>query len=367
MHGDLHRRRDPMLWMIPLILSSIGILMITSTTSPQSFASVGTPFSVGIRQLIWLAFALLSMFISYACLPSERLKRLSTPIWLFSLGLVMLTFVPGLGVSVGGARRWVKIAVIQFQPSEVLALAVVFQAAKLAEKHARDPLLCIKSFILLIMISCLPLMLQPDLGSTVLIVMICMGIYVERFGWKVPLVCGLVGLALAALFILFEPYRMRRLVAWSDPWSDPLNTGFQAIQGLIASANGGIWGTGLGHGFQKLNYLPAAYTDFIYVAFGEEFGLIGTLGILMLCTIWVLRSRLLYNRVAEGFSTCAVWGIVLTVILPFFINIAGVTKLIPLTGMPLPFLSYGGSALVVVWSRIGILMRMQNESAEIEA
>jgi cell division protein FtsW len=159
---------------------------------------------------------------------------------------------------------------------------------------------------------------------------------------------------------------MRRFYAWSDPWSDPLDKGFQAIQGLIAFANGGVSGTGLGHGFQKLQYLPAAYTDFIYAAMGEELGVIGTLGVILLCILWTWRCRSLYNKVADGFDTVLVWGITLTIAVPFFINIAGVTNTIPLTGMPMPFISYGGSAIVMMWARIGLLMRIYKEQLELE-
>jgi cell division protein FtsW len=191
-----------------------------------------------------------------------------------------------------------------------------------------------------------------------------MGMYVERFGWKLPLMSGLFGSALLSFFIVSSSYRWRRFQAFLDPWLDPLDSGFQTIQGLIAFSNGSGWGSGLGHGFQKLNYLPAAYTDYIYAALGEELGLIGTMGVLALCLMWAVRCRILYNRVPEGFPTSLVWGITLTIVLPFFINIAGVTKLMPLTGMPLPFLSYGGSALIMMWVRVGVVLRIHKEFRE---
>jgi cell division protein FtsW len=164
------------------------------------------------------------------------------------------------------------------------------------------------------------------------------------------------------MLIFFEPYRMRRVSAFLDPWSDPLDKGFQAIQGLIAFSNGGFWGAGLGHGFQKLNYLPAAYTDFIYAAIGEELGLMGTLGVIGLFAFWVSQTKMIYYRVPDGFKTSLTWGVTLTVVIPLVINVAGVTKLIPLTGMPLPFISYGGTSLLTMWSRIGIMLRLEKES-----
>jgi cell division protein FtsW len=210
-------------------------------------------------------------------------------------------------------------------------------------------------------VTAIPLLKQPDLGSTIFLVLVCMGMFVERFGWGIPLVMGLIGGILLLLLIYIAPYRLRRWKAFINPYADPLNSGFQTIQGLIAFTNGGAWGAGLGHGFQKLQYLPAAYTDFIYAALGEELGLLGTLGVLTLMAMWLLRCRFLYKRVPEGYQASIVWGITLTVIIPFFINIGGVTNLMPLTGMPLPFVSYGGSSLIMSWVRVGILLRMQKD------
>jgi cell division protein FtsW len=234
---------------------------------------------------------------------------------------------------------------------------------KLFEKHSEDSLRCFKVVLALIAITAFPLLNQPDLGSVILLTLICMGMFVERFGWKLPLATGAIGVLLLFLLIWLEPYRMRRLNAFLDPHTDPLNAGFQTIQGLIAFANGGIWGSGLGYGFQKLQYLPAAYTDFIYAALGEELGLLGTLGVLALMTMWMMRCYFLYKH-AGAYATSLVWGISLTIMVPFFINVGGVTNLIPLTGMPLPFMSYGGSSLVMSWVRIGILLRVQRDIAK---
>jgi cell division protein FtsW len=357
------KRVDPLIWLIPLVLSCIGILMVTSTTSPGSFEDSGTPFAMGFRQLRWLAIGMISMFVSF-CIPSRFWHRTSTFFWIGCLLFVVLTLIPGVGTSVSGASRWIRVAGVSIQPAEVLTFSIVFLAAKLAVKNELDPAKCFYQYIVLIVLSCAPLLKQPDFGSAILVVMICMGMYVERFGWRRPLFFGVFGAFLLIPFIFFEPYRVRRVTAFVNPWQDPLDSGFQTIQGLIAFANGGAWGSGLGHGFQKLNYLPAAYTDFIYAALGEELGLVGTLGVMVLCLMWVTRGRSLYNKVPEGFETSVVWGVVLTIILPFFINIAGVTNLIPLTGMPLPFISYGGSALVMVWVRVGTLLRIQKESFE---
>jgi cell division protein FtsW len=357
-------RINPFIWIIPLILSGIGILMITSTTSPNSFIYTGTPFQMGIKQLQWLFIAIFAMFVVYS-VPLRIWYRLSAPIlimaWIMSWG----PLIPGVGVAIGGARRWIHIpgVAVSIQPGEILCLAIALHLAKLLSREQKDPAKTFVTTITLVGLAALPLLMQPDLGTTILIFTVAMGMYVERIGWRWPLIAGgcIGGVALPML-ILFEPYRMRRVAAFLDPWTDPLDTGFQAIQGLIAFANGGFWGTGLGHGFQKLNYLPAAYTDFIYAAIGEELGLVGTLGVLALFAFWIAQTRMIYYRVPDGFKSSLTWGVTLTIIIPLAINVAGVTKLLPLTGMPLPFVSYGGTSLLTMWSRIGIMLRLEKES-----
>jgi cell division protein FtsW len=357
---------DPLLWLIPLIMSGIGILMVTSTTSRASYELYGTPFTTGIRQLQWLSFGICVMLMTYS-IPVRFWRKTSSVIWFLSLILVIATLIPGVGTSVGGARRWLRLAGISFQTSEILIFATVLITAKFSQKNELNPHKCFVLTLVILVISSIFLLMQPDLGSTILILMICMGMYVERFGWKLPLLTGGICAAMLLLLIKLEPYRLRRMDAFFNPWEDPLDTGFQTIQGLIAFSNGGILGSGLGHGFQKLQYLPAASTDFIYAALGEELGLPGTIGVIVLCMMWLSRCRSLYIHVDEGFDTALVWGLALTIILPFCINIAGVTNLIPLTGMPLPFISYGGSSLVMMWMRVGILLRLCRKYREAEA
>ncbi|MDR3280586.1 MAG: putative lipid II flippase FtsW [Synergistaceae bacterium] len=353
-------RVDIWLWLLPLILSGLGILMVTSTTSNFVYDVSGTPFTMGMRQLRSLGVGFVMMLVTF-CIPMRFWYNISGAFWIASIIMLAATLIPGVGSSIGGASRWIRVGGISIQPSEIMILATVLESGKLFEKHRLDSLKCFRLIIILLIVSCLPLMLQPDLGSTIFLVMVCMGMFVERFGLTYPamavMFCG-VGFL---LLILFEPYRMRRISAFLDPYADPLDTGFQTIQGLIAFANGGAWGAGLGHGFQKLQYLPAAYTDFIYAAMGEELGLIGTLSVLALMTFWLFRCRALYNRVPDGYQAALVWGVALTIILPFFINIAGVTNMIPLTGIPLPFISYGGSALIMSWMRVGVLLRLQKD------
>lgn len=363
--GSRRYKANPFIWVIPLILSGIGILMITSTTSPSSFLTTGTPFQMGLKQLRWLGIAMFGMFVVYS-VPVRIWYKYSGVFLVLMWILSWFPLVPGIGEAIGGARRWIRIpgAGVSLQPGELLCLTVALHLAKLfARDGDRDPGKTFLNTIVLVVMAVLPLLAQPDLGTTILIFFVAMGMYVERIGWKYPVWAGgILGGVIFPILILIEPYRMRRVAAFMDPWQDPLNKGFQAIQGLIAFANGGFWGAGLGHGFQKLNYLPAAYTDFIYAAVGEELGLVGTLCILALFGFWLMQTRESYFRTADPFRSSLIWGISLTILLPLVINVAGVTKMIPLTGMPLPFISYGGTSLVTMWSRVGLMLRLEKDS-----
>lgn len=357
-------RTNPFLWVIPLILSGIGILMITSTTGQSSFHYTGAPFQMGIKQIEWLIIAITCMLVVYL-IPLQVWYKLSAPALITTWILCWLPLISGVGETIGGARRWIHIPGVTFaiQPGELLCLAMALHLAKLFSRDNTNPAKAFVSTMILVVLAGLPLLIQPDLGTTMLIFIVAMGMYVEKFGWKRPVIAGgVLGGTAFAVLVFFEPYRMRRIASYWNPWNDPLDAGFQAIQGLIAFSNGGFWGSGLGHGFQKLNYLPAAYTDYIFAAIGEELGLIGTLSVLALYMFWVSQARKIYLSGANGFKPSLTWGITLSIVIPFLINVAGVTKLLPLTGMPLPFISYGGSSLLTMWSRVGIMMRVEKEN-----
>lgn len=354
-------RVNPFLWVIPLVLSGVGILMITSTTSTASFRYTGTPFLVGMRQLKWLGMAMTMMLIISA-IPIKFWYKISMPIFLLTWIASWLPLIPGIGGDIGGASRWIQLPGVSVQPGELLCLAVALIMAKFLSRGGKSPQSAFLVTISIVAFACVPLFFQPDFGTMVLIFLLSMGMFVEHYGWRWPVLAGgAMTIALLPMLVAGEAYRMRRISAFLDPWSDPLGKGYQAIQGLIAFANGGWWGSGLGHGFQKLNYLPAAYTDFIYAAIGEELGLAGTLGVLALFAFWILQTKKIYSRANDPFHALLTWGVTLTVFIPLFINVAGVTRLMPLTGMPLPFISYGGTSLLTMWARVGMLVRLDKE------
>ncbi len=349
---------DMWLWIIPLFLSGLGILAIASISGGSS----GNAFfeaQPGIRQFKVLLFSLILMFGTFM-IPTEKWKRITPWLWGIALLLTIMTIIPGLGSSAGGASRWLRVGPVRFQPFELLAFSFIIHLCNRLTCEQLSRSRAFTRMVLLLAVSSAPLMLQPDLGGTLLLLVLAMGIYVERFGWRLPLLSSILPLSLTFLAIIFKPYRMRRITAFLDPWQDPQDTGFQVIQGLIAFANGGLWGVGVGKGLQKLRYLPAAHTDFIFAAIGEEMGFLGTGLILLLFLAWSLRLFQHYRLADTPFTKSLIWGLNIAVILPVLINVGGVTKLLPLTGMPLPFISYGGSALLFMWIRVGLTLRLSN-------
>ncbi|MDR2180931.1 MAG: putative lipid II flippase FtsW [Synergistaceae bacterium] len=353
------------LWIIPLVLSCCSIVMIASLTSRSSL-NEGSPYGLASKQFLYLGMGFILMCCCYVT-PLFVIRRSSWLLWAVSVLMVWGTLIPGIGVRVGGARRWLHLG-IQFQPLEILTLAVpLFLADRLANSKREEFQCFCRPSLTLAMLSALPLFLQPNMGGIILVFGICMSMHVVDRGWKYPLVGALfLGISFVGM-IYMEPYRMRRLLAFIDPWDDPLDRGFQIIQGLVAFSNGGILGVGVGKGLQKLNYLPAAHTDYIFPAIGEEFGLAGTLFVVSLYAIWTVKSYLLYRRSDDPYTSVLIWGITVSILLPMFVNLGGVMKLMPLTGIPLPFLSSGGTALVFMWVKVGVLMRIGKELARGDA
>jgi len=354
---------DPFLWIIPLVLNAFGVLMIFSLTSHTALEEFGSPFVLGMRQVQWMGFSLTAMLLVYL-VPLSVWSKHSGSLWLLSIFLVVLTLIPGVGIKAGGARRWVGFGGLRFQPIELLSLAVAVHLSKIMTKSSKRGMKAFFSLTAPILgFSALPLIFQPNMGGTILIFALTMAIHVETRGWGWPILFGGTGFAFFFFIIIQAGYRLRRYMAFVDPWEEPLKSGFQVIQGMVAFANGGLLGVGVGKGLQKLNYLPAAQTDYIFATIGEEFGFVGTSMVVFLFLLWTLRSYGLYRSAKDPFHSALVWGVSASVLLPLFINLGGVLKLMPLTGIPLPFISYGGGSLLFMWVRVGLIMRVCKEAA----
>ena len=354
---------------IPLIISGCGLVMISSLSLRNSMAG-GNPYAAPLRQFQFIGVGLTLMMICFAW-SSQSVRKNSGKLVALAFFLLVITAIPGIGIKVGGARRWLSLVVIRFQPLELALLAVpIFMADRLTDEHNLTTRGNFHSFIrptlTVIMMMGIPLMLQPNLGGTIIITAICFVMHIERRGWKYPVWGVIAGFAAVVVLIMVAPYRMRRFNAFWDPWSDPTNTGFQIIQGLVAFANGSLTGVGIGKGLQEERYLPEAETDYIFPAIGEEFGLVGTMFLLMLYALWTWRVYYIYKNAKTPFTKSLALGLTASVIFPMFVNVAGVTKLMPLTGIPMPFLSAGGSSMMFMWAKVGLLMsiKMENRSKE---
>ena len=352
---------------IPLILSGCGMIMISSLSLRNNMTS-GNPFAPPLRQFQFIGLGITLMFVCM-CFETEWFRKHSGKLFFISWLLLVLTLIPGLGVKAGGATRWLAIPGFRFQPLEFALLTLpIFMAKRLNEEQVissrNDGHAFLSPTLTTMAMLVVPLLLQPNLGGSILVASICFVMHIERRGWRYPLIGVAAGIVAIVILIWLAPYRMRRFNAFWDPWSDPTDTGFQIIQGLVAFANGSLTGVGIGKGLQQENYLPEADTDYIFPAIGEEFGLVGTMFLVILYALWTWRVFYIYKNAKNSFTKSLALGLTASVIFPMFLNVAGVTKLMPLTGIPVPFISWGGSSMLCMWAKVGILMTIKAENKE---
>ncbi len=339
------------LWSIPLILSAFGVVAISSMMG----WSLG---SVGMKQALWLVISLCG-FIVVTQIPLKVWFRCSMPLLILSFVFMLLTVYSPLRVTVKGASRWIRLGPISFQPLEFVSLAMMLELSKVYLRE-RSIWRAIGLSLILLIPFFLVIMKQPDFGGLLMLAGIMGALFVESYGILLPLLLG-VCISPLLLWLGTRGYRAGRIQTWLNPWADPMGAGYQVIQGLIAFANGRIWGVAGMHGGTR--FLPEVHNDFIFAALGEQFGIVGTASVFLLFFFWTLCVWNSYKKALPE-RRILVWGCCVTVLLTFFINLGGIMKIIPLTGMPLPFISYGGTSLLFMWVRIGLLIRLLREPAE---
>ncbi len=337
----------------------LGLIMILSASSVSSFATYGSSFLFFKKQLAWAALGLIG-FIVFSRMDYRRLRGWGYPAILVALGLLVVVLIPGMGVMVGGSSRWISVGPISFQPSEVAKLALILFAAEVfARKKERTLKIRAHAFLPLVPVLgafALLVLLQPDLGTTILLGAIGLGmLFVAGAPFRHVGLMGAGGIVLGAIAALSEPYRRARILAFRDPWADPLNTGYQTIQSLIALGSGGWWGVGLGASRQKWLYVPNAHTDFIFAILGEEMGLLGTLVVLGLFAFITYLGFGIARDAPDRFGMLVAAGITIAIACQVLVNIGAVSGSLPITGVPLPLVSFGGTSLVVTLCAIGIL------------
>lgn len=337
--------------LVAATLSLVGLIFVFETSVAEAFQDFHDPYHFVRNQAVWLVVGLIVMvFSSY--LPYKFWQKIGPWLYLVSIALLVATVIPGFGKSVNGASRWIVLAGITVQPVEILKISMTMFFAGWMSHHQK-----IGPFLLLTILPTGLLMLQPDLGSALIVLSIAFGIYFLAGGKLTHLaLLGLIGMIGIALLIAIQPYRMRRITTFLNPELDPLGSSFHIRQITLAIGSGGWLGQGIGKSRQKYSYIPETSTDSIFAIIAEEIGFVGSL-ILFLAFFWYLKLgfNLLVTEKPLTFAYLLKGGILIWVSSQIVLNLASVVALVPLTGVPLPFFSYGGSSLVMILCATGIL------------
>ncbi len=357
---------DYILLFISTILVSFGLIMVYSTTGIIPGDGGGDGLFFVKRQAV---AAVLGFVLMYCCSRAslEQVRRLSGVCFPFAVGLLVLTLIPGLGDRAGGAQRWITLPLVRFQPGEISKfLFVVYLAGYLSRREMQLPQFSVgllKPIGFLAVIGAL-LLVQPDFGSTVVLALVCVAM-AGAAGVRLRYValCGVALFVGAAILVILSPYRLNRFLSFLSPWEDPSGRGYQLIQSLIAVGTGEVSGVGLGGSQQKLSFLPAAHTDFIFAVISEELGFLGGVAVIGLFLLFLWRGVRMASRLAEDtFAFSLAVGLTMLIVVPALLNVGVVIGLLPTKGMVLPFVGYGGSALVVSLASVGLLLAISRES-----
>lgn len=340
-----------------ILLCLLGLLMVFDASSFEAFKDFGDKLYLirqqSISALIGFIFMALFIFFDY-----HRLEKYAFPLLLLSILLLLLVFIPGFGVFTGGAHRWLKFGMLTLQPAEIIKLSSIIYFATIFQKKAQTKQFIIITGIVAVIIG----IFQKDLGSAIVYSLIAFGLY---FVSEAPirhfiglLLVGIVGIA---GFIITAPYRVHRILAFMDPFADPQGYTYHIAQVLIAVGSGGFFGLGIGQSRQKFSYIPEVTTDSIFSVIGEEFGFIGCLLLISLICMLIFRSFKIAETAPDKFGKLLATGLTIWIGAQTIVNLSAMVSLMPLTGVPLPFISYGGSALIANLVAIGILLNISRQ------
>ncbi len=353
------------LFALVVILNLIGLVMVLSASSVNSYYEYGSAWYQFQRQFLWLVLGAVALVVTMR-IDYHSWRRRAPLLLAGAVVLLVLVLVPGLGVNVNGSSRWLGYGPVRVQPSEFAKFAVLLFVGDLLARRAdriSETRLSLRPVVTVFVLVGGLFMLQPNLGTTVILGVI---VFVMMFVAGVPMkplakVAG-IGAALAVLFAYIEPYRYRRLMAFRDPWADPLNTGYQTIQSQVSIANGGLVGVGLGEGRAKWGFLPFPHTDFIFAVISEELGLLGGLTVVALFVAFGVLGIRVALRAPDRLGMLLAAGITTWILVQAFVNIGAVVGALPITGVPLPFVSFGGSSLLVLMAASGLLLNIARQA-----
>jgi cell division protein FtsW len=344
-----------------LCLVAFGVVMVFSASSTTSLLGESGDGALYLkRTLLWGACGLVIMRV--LALHGVRIIHALTPLILaVSFGLLVVVMVPGVGVEVNGAQRWIGAGLFQIQPSEIAKLALVLHGASLLASRPRmtRSISSMMPFLLPVAVICMLVIAEPDLGTAIVACFTSAALLIAAGARMRDLLLLGAGLGFIVLLaVMIEPYRMARLTGFLDPGSDPGGAGFQAIQAKIALGSGGIFGVGLGESLQKAFYLPEAHTDMIAAVIGEELGLMGITALAGLFGLFGYAGLRTAQRARDRYTKLLAAGLVSLIMVQAIVNLCAVLGLAPLTGVPLPFVSYGNSSLLVMLAAVGLLLNV---------
>jgi len=344
-----------------VVLNLIGLVMVLSASSVTALQYEGSSYYYFERQLVWLAVGTV-LFLITLRLDYRRWRQLAMPLMALSVVLLVVVLLPGLGHNVNGSSRWIGVGMVTIQPSELAKLAMLIFAADLLARRQSwmsDTRLTLRPVMVAFGGLALLIMLQPNLGTTIVLAAITFTILFVAGVPLGPLAgWGIGGCCLAGMAAMGESYRRARILAFLHPWNDPLNTGYQTIQSQVSVASGGLLGVGLGASKAKWGFLTYAHTDFIFAIISEELGLVGALlvvGLFVAVGYLGVRTAL---RAPDPFGRLLAIGITTWLCVQAFVNIGAVIAVLPITGVPLPFISFGGSSLLATMAGAGILLNI---------
>lgn len=344
------------------LLVSLGIIMTYSASAIYAEQAFKSPTYFLKRQILYAAIG--SIFLVLATSLDPHLwKEHARELVVLSFILLVLVLIPVVGHEAGGARRWIRLGPVNFQPAEISKLAVCLYLSDYLSRRIkgiqRGEFSVLLPPLLILGLTCGLILLQPDLGSSVFIFMVAAILFfLAGIRIRYVLLASLVFVPVFYFLVVRIPYRLSRVTAYLNPWNDPRGSGFQIIQSLLAFGMGGLKGVGLGESTQKLFYLPQSYNDFIFSIIGEELGLLGAFSVLALYATILLAGLRIADRARGNYEKLFVISLVLLVVLQALINMLVATGLIPTKGLPLPFVSYGGTSLVFNLLGVGLLLAM---------
>jgi cell division protein FtsW len=355
--------RVAVLWSTAMLLGLLGLVMVFSSSSVSDLQTYGDAWHHLRRHVIWVAMGLAGLSVTLR-VDYRRLRRLARPGLVVAIVLLVLVLIPGVGIRANGSARWLGIGVASFQPSEFAKLAViVYGAAMLSSRPPESVRLTLWPMLVVLGGVGGLIFLEPDLGTALILgsIVACL-LFFAGLGLGSLALTGVAGLGLVAVMTLSAGYRRDRILSVLDPWNDPLNTGWQTIQAGVAISNGGLWGLGLGASRAKWGFLPFVQTDFIFAIVAEELGFVVAMFVVLAFLVLGIFGLSTAMHAPDRFGQLLAAGITSWILIQAFVNIGAVLGVLPITGVPLPFVSYGGSSMVLTLTAFGILLNVARQA-----